>query len=232
MAASGRIGSIVNRIARVVGLPFRERVGHDQFGNVYYVVRKRVDERSSDTPLRAGVISWHDLRKKEERHVEWAVGGSRCGEYSPHLLPPEWSQWLNFRRVEPPQSELAAGAEQPEKHIEAQADEARMLQAERLAAVRAPAAVPAAQAKPAATTALAAPVTTMPPPPSTSAESNSPLPAMNSAVRALREGDYKPSGWSAPSDVAYARNRRRTRGSKAVVPPGEAQATGSDQEKP
>ncbi|KAG8469125.1 hypothetical protein KFE25_007643 [Diacronema lutheri] len=172
-------------------MPLRERAGHDRFGNVYYVVRKRMDEPSTASVAKG--VSWHDLRKREERHVDWAAGGSRCGDYSPDMLPPDWSQWLNFRRVEPPQSELSANEER--EQLDARV-EPRMLRAERLAAT--PAANPRAGAQPA-------------PPAPTTASPDGSRPAENSAVEALRDGGFKPDHWAPGATAAAPSGRRRGR---------------------
>ncbi|KAJ1620004.1 hypothetical protein T492DRAFT_1081411 [Pavlovales sp. CCMP2436] len=195
MAATGfyaTTGGWFARIARAIGVPLRERVGGDKFGNAYYVVKKRAD--TSSLPLRDGGISWHDLRKKEERHVDWANGGSRDGEYSSESLPTEWSQWLNFRRPEPPLSELGADA----PHARLEVHEAARLESATAVAGGAQLAPPPAPA-PAAVPPLP-PAATLRPTPS-------------SAVAAIREGGYKPGGWAPVADAAAisgaARKRRR-----------------------
>lgn len=199
------MAAFFRRIAAAVGFPLREKVGQDKFGNTYFVVRKRLDG-ATGTPLRG--ISWHDLRKKEERHVEWADGGSRCGDYSPEMLPPEWSQWLNFRHVEPPQSEPPTSPERLEVHVEA-----RMMRAEQLAAGApgAPAAPPAAVSAPVPAAADAQPMPARP--------------AENSAITALRDA-YKPGNWAG----AVPRGRRRSRG--APAPTSGAQLPGADEAQP
>jgi NADH:ubiquinone oxidoreductase subunit len=65
------MSSWLARIARAVTGPARERVGADQFGNVYYVVRKKLVDPLAAPPRG---VTWHDLRKREERHVDWQDG--------------------------------------------------------------------------------------------------------------------------------------------------------------
>lgn len=178
---------------KALGFHARERVGSDHWGNVYYVVRKRPLES-------AGSTNWSDLRKCEERHVDWFDGGSRCGEYSPEKLPPEWSSWLSYKRMEPP-IELPPPADEAER-LEPY-EHARLMRAEQIAA-----------APDRGDEGRAVPRTTV---------VGGVLPDAESAVEALRSGEYKPAGWAPDGARAGGVGRRRRRAG-STPPPGRGAA--------
>lgn len=123
----------LNGLRKILGLGVRQRVGSDKFGNVYYRVLKSTGDRTDDSAL-----SWHERRKREERHVDWSAGGSRAGIYDPDRLPTEWASWLSFRRMDSPGEyhpsleDNGATPPGPGEALEPHA-EARLMRAEKLA---------------------------------------------------------------------------------------------------
>lgn len=86
-----RVGGLLSRAARALekALLKRERVGTDPQGNVYF----------------RGPRTNPNTRAEVEARWVSLSGGRGPSDYTPDMVPPEWSRWLTKGRDEPPTPE-------------------------------------------------------------------------------------------------------------------------------